>query len=165
MLSLEQESSVISGEIFVDMTKVVFTNIQSKFEINASCPTLLPLCKKFARSVHFQCCYTSLLLKYLPISLIRIKEIEIKDHGIRILNFAHDTTIFLKNSTCHSRIQVIWKLCEDASSSKINFLKVKPYGLKHIEFTNQDKWNGHRVRISVRSKRIIDKKDKPNRGT
>ena len=107
MLPLEQESSVISGEIFIDMTKVVFTNIQSKNEINASCPTLLPLCKKFARSVHFQCCYTSLLLKYLPISLIRIKEIEIKDHGIRILNFAHDTTIFLKNSTCHSRIQVI----------------------------------------------------------
>ena len=107
MLPLEQESSVISGEIFIDMTKVVFTNIQSKIEINASCPTLLPLCKKFARSVHFQYCYTSLQLKYLPISLIRIKGIEIKDHGIKILNFAHDTTIFLKNSTCHSRIQVI----------------------------------------------------------
>ena len=107
MLPLEQESSVISGEIFIDMTKVVFTNIQSKNEINASCLTLLPLCKKFARSVHFQCCYTSLQLKYLPISLIRIKGIEIKDHGIKILNFAHDTTIFLKNSTCHSRIQVI----------------------------------------------------------
>ena len=40
---------------------------------------------------------------------------------------------------------MILKLCEDASSLKINFLKTKFYGLEHIkiELINQEKWNGH----------------------
>ena len=46
----------------------------------------------------------------------RIKEIQIGDHEIKRVNFAGDTTIFLKDI-----IQAIFKLYEDASSSKINF--------------------------------------------
>ena len=56
----------------------------------------------------------------------RIKEIQIGDHEIKIVNFADDTTIFLRSISCLDRIQVILKLCEDTSSSKINFSKVKP---------------------------------------
>ena len=53
----------------------------------------------------------------------RIKGIQIGDHEIKIVNFADDTTIFLRDITCLDRIQMILKLYEDASSSKINFSK------------------------------------------
>ena len=53
----------------------------------------------------------------------RIKEIQIGDHEIKIVNFADDTTIFLRDITCHNWMQVILELNQDASSSKINFLK------------------------------------------
>ena len=98
----------------------------------ASYLTPLTLWEEFARGVHYQCCYTSLQLRYLPISLIRIKRIQIGDHEIKILNF-DDTTIFLRDITCLNRIQVILKLYEDKSSSKMNFSKAKPYELEHIK--------------------------------
>ena len=68
-------------------------------------------------------------LKYLPFSLMRIKRTQIGDHEIKIVNFADDTTIFLRDITCLNRIQVILKLYEDASNLRINFLKANPYGL------------------------------------
>ena len=46
-----------------------------------------------------------------------IKEIQIGDHEIKIVNFADNTTIFLRDITCLSKIQVILKLYENA---KIN---------------------------------------------
>ena len=51
----------------------------------------------------------------------RIKRIQIIDHGIKIVNFAANTTILFRDITCLNRIQVILKLYEDKSSSKINF--------------------------------------------
>ena len=53
----------------------------------------------------------------------RIKGIQIGDHEIKIVNFADDTTIFLRDITCLNWMQVILELNQDASSSKINFLK------------------------------------------
>ena len=56
----------------------------------ASYLTPLPLC----RGVHVQCCYTLLQLKYFPISLIRIKGIQIREHEIEIVNVVdHDIKI------------------------------------------------------------------------
>ena len=51
----------------------------------------------------------------------RIKDIQIGNQEIKIVNFADDTTIFLRDIDCLNRIQSILKLYEDASSSKINF--------------------------------------------
>ena len=51
----------------------------------------------------------------------RIKGIQIGHHEIKIVNFTDDTTIFLRDITCLNRIQVILKIYEDASSSKIKF--------------------------------------------
>ena len=121
------------------MIKVTCTNIYSKIIINGL------LCKELARSVHPQCSYTLLPLKYLPISLISIKGIQIGDHEIKILNFSDDTNIFLKDITWLNIKQVILKLYEDASRSKIKFSKAKPYGLEHVklELINKEKWNGH----------------------
>ena len=49
----------------------------------------------------------------------RIKGIQI-DHDIKIVNFADNTTIFLRDITCLNRVQVILKLYENA---KIKYLK------------------------------------------
>ena len=40
-----------------------------------------------------------------------IKRKQIGDHEIKILNFADDTTFFLRDITCLNMIQVILKLC------------------------------------------------------
>ena len=80
-----------------------------------------PLCEAFARGVYSQSARTLLQLSYLPISLIRINGKQIGNREIKIVNFADNTTIFLRDITCLNRIQVILKLYEDASSSKINF--------------------------------------------
>ena len=53
----------------------------------------------------------------------RMKGVQIGDHEIKLVNFADDITIFLWDITCLNRIQVILKLYEETSSSKINFLK------------------------------------------
>ena len=50
----------------------------------------------------------------------RIKGIQIGDHDIKILTFADNTTIFLRDITCLNRIQLILKPYENA---KINKLK------------------------------------------
>ena len=62
-----------------------------------------------------------------------IKGIIIGDHQIKNVDFADSTIIFLKHITCLNSIQMILKLYEDASSSKLNFSKAKPYGLEHIK--------------------------------
>ena len=48
----------------------------------------------------------------------RIKGIQI-DHDIKIVNFADNTTIFLRDITCLNRIQVILKPYEIAKISKL----------------------------------------------
>ena len=48
-----------------------------------------------------------------------------RDHEIKIVNFVDYITIFLRDISCLNRIQVIFKLYEDTSSSKINFLKCR----------------------------------------
>ena len=42
----------------------------------------------------------------------RIKEIQIGDHEIEIVNFTDNTTIFLRDITCLNRIQMILRLYE-----------------------------------------------------
>ena len=87
---------------------------------------------------------------YLPILLIRITGIQVGHHEIKIVNFADSTTIFLRDITFLNRIQVILKLYEDASRSKINFSKAKPCGLNNIktELTNQHQWNNNNISLN-----------------
>ena len=49
----------------------------------------------------------------------RIKGIQIGDYGIKVVNFADNTTIFLRDITCLNRIQVILKPYEIAKISKL----------------------------------------------
>ena len=48
----------------------------------------------------------------------RIKDIQIGDREIKIENFADDTTIFLKDFSCPTKIELILELSHKASISK-----------------------------------------------
>ena len=56
----------------------------------------------------------------MPSFYVAIKGVQIDDQEIKIVNFADDTTIFLRYIDSLTRIQTILKLYEKASSSKIN---------------------------------------------
>ena len=91
---------------------VAYTNIESKIKIHSllSDP-LTPMCVR-------QWCQLSKLLYNIVTEVLanlinadkRIKEIQIGDHEIKIVNFADNTTIFLRYITCLNRIQVILRL-------------------------------------------------------
>ena len=108
------------------MVKNVYTSIQSKIKINGLLSDLFTLTREVCQG-----CLFSMLLYIIAAEVLanfinannKIKGIQIGDHEIKIVYFADDTTIFLRDVTCLNRIQVILKLCEDASSSKITFQK------------------------------------------
>ena len=52
-----------------------------------------------------------------------MKGVKIGDHEMKLVNFADDIAIFLGDIAFFNRIQVILKLYEEDSSSKINFSK------------------------------------------
>ena len=56
-----------------------------------------------------------------------IKGIQIGHHKIKIANFADDTTIFLRDFSCLTKIELILELYQKASSSKINFSKSQDF--------------------------------------
>ena len=99
----------------------------------------------------------------------KIKGIQIGDHKIKIVNFADDTTILLRDITCLDRIQVILKPYEDASSSKINFSKSQAsakFPLKYLKLTlvtilDNSKWDktsegiAKNPYLELRGKKII----------
>ena len=73
----------------------------------------------------------------------RVKRVQIGSQEIKIVNFADDTTIFLRDIDCLNRIQTILDLYEKAYKRLI-FLKVKPYGQVFIktDMINQEIWPG-----------------------
>ena len=75
----------------------------------------------------------------------RIKGIQIGDHEIKIVNFADDTTIFLRDFNFLTKIELNLELSYKAYSSKLNFSKSQHFWVWHIriELINQDKWPGH----------------------
>ena len=63
----------------------------------------------------------------------RIKGIKIGDYEIKITNFDYDTTIFLGDFSCLTKIESILELSQKSSISKMNFQKARPYGVWHIK--------------------------------
>ena len=96
------------------MIKVAYTNIESKTKINGflSDPLILMLVR--------QGCLLSMLLYIIVAEVLvnfinadkRIKAIQIGDHEIKIVNFADNTIIFLRDIAYLNRIQVILRLYE-----------------------------------------------------
>ena len=82
------------GNKFMHLIEVAYSNVQSRIKMNG-----LIAAKVLADSI---------------IVGTRIIGLQIGDHEIKIVNFANDTTIFLRDIHCPNRIQ-------KTSSSKINF--------------------------------------------
>ena len=108
------------------MIKVAYTNIQSKIKINGLLSDPFTLMQGVRQG-----CPLSMML-YIIVAYVfanfidadkRMKGIQIGDHEIKLVNLADGITIFLGDITCFNRIQVILKLYEEDSSSKINFSK------------------------------------------
>ena len=123
------------------MVKDAYTNILSKIRTNGflSDPFTLTqeVCQGHLFSILLYIIATEVLASFNNANK-RIKGIQIRDHEIKILNFADDATIFLRDITYLDRIQVILKLYEDASSSKINFSKSQApakFPLKYLKLT------------------------------
>ena len=102
------------------MLYVAHTNIKSKIKTSGLLSdSLTPMCVR-------QVCLLSMLLYNIAAEVIanlinadkRIKKIKIGDHDIKIVTFADNTTIVLRDITCLlNRMQVILKPYENA---KIN---------------------------------------------
>ena len=132
------------GRRLIHMIKVVLTNTKSKIKLNGVLSDPFTLMQGFCQECPLSMCYKLLQLRYLSISLIKTKGIRIGDHEIKKINFADDTTIFLRDVTCLNWRQIILKLYEVASTSKISF-KSQAHGMEHtkLELINQDKCIGH----------------------
>ena len=123
------------------MVKDVYTNIQSKIKINDLLSDPFALTREVCQGCLFSTLLYIIAAEFLA-SFInvnkRIKRIQIGDHEIKTVIFADDTIIFLRYIACLDRIQVIFKLYEDASSLKINFSKSQASAkcpLKYLKLT------------------------------
>ena len=61
----------------------------------------------------------------------RIKAIQIGDHEFKIVHFADDTAIFLKNFCCRSKwsYELFQNYAKKFLAQKKTFQKVRPYGV------------------------------------
>ena len=98
------------------MTEVASSNIQSKIKINGLLSESFTLIQGFHQGFPL-----SMLCIIVAEILTRIKGIQIGDHEVKIVNFADDTTIFLRDFSCFTKTKLILELPQKASSSKINF--------------------------------------------
>ena len=108
------------------MIKVAYNNIQSRIKINGFLSDPFTLMRGVRRGCPLSMLLyivASVLLANFIIADTKIKGIQIGSHEIKVVNFADDTTIFLRDINCLDRTQTILELYEIASSSKINFSK------------------------------------------
>ena len=92
------------------MVKDVYTNIQSKIEINGPLSDLFTLMQKVCQG-----CLFSMFLFIIAAEVLasfinvnkRIKGIQIGDYVTKIVNFADEITTFLRNISYLNRLEVI----------------------------------------------------------
>ena len=92
----------------------VYTNIESKIIINGLLfdpLTLISVRHWFQLSKLLYNTAAEVLANLINADK-RIKGIQIGDHYIKIVNFTDNTTIFLRDTTCLNKIQVILRLYE-----------------------------------------------------
>ena len=105
------------------MTEVASSNIQSKIKINGLLSESFTVIQGFHQGfpLSMLCIIVAEVLAIFIDVDTRIKGIQIGDHEVKIVNFADDTTIFLRDFSCFTKTELILELRQKASSSKINF--------------------------------------------
>ena len=114
------------GEKFIQMIKVCYNNIQSKIKING----LLSDPFTIMRGVH-QGRPLPMLLYIIAVEVLtnfiiankRVKGVQIGTQEIKIVNFADDTTIFLRDIDFLNDFKQFWIYMKKHLSSKINLSK------------------------------------------
>ena len=110
----------------VKQVKACYNDIQSKIKINGVLSDPFTIMRGVRQGCPLSMLLYIIAAEVLAIFIIadtRVKGVQIGTHEIKIINFADDTTIFLRDIDCLTRIQAILNLYEKASSSKINLSK------------------------------------------
>ena len=108
------------------MIQVASTNIEFKIKITCILSETFTLIQGFRHGYPLSillCIIVAKILAILNDADTRIKNMNIEDHENKIVNFDDDTTIFLREFTCHTKIELFLKLCEQPSSSKKKEIK------------------------------------------
>ena len=126
------------------MIQVASINTQYKIKINGLLSASLTLSQGLHQGSPFSMLLCIIVAEVLAIFIdgdARIKGIQIGDHEIKIVKFADGTTIFLRDFSCLTKIELIIQLSQKLLTQKQTFQKVRLYGVWHIklELTNQDK--------------------------
>ena len=114
------------GDKFIHMIKVCYSNIQSKIKVNALLSDPFTLKRGIHQGYHLSMLPYIIAAEVLANFIIvdkRIKGIQIGNQEIKTVDFADDTTVSLRGISLLNRIQSIFKLRENVSSSKINVNK------------------------------------------
>ena len=92
------------------MIQVASIIIQSKIKINGLLSESLTLIHGFHQGCPLSMLLCIIVVEVLAISTdadTRIKGIQIGDHEIKIINFADGTTIFLRDFSCLTKLELI----------------------------------------------------------
>ena len=119
------------------MIQVASTNIEFKIKITCILSETFTLIQGFPHGYPLSillCIIVAKILAILNDADTRIKNMNIEDHENKTVNFDDDTTIFLREFTCRTKIELFLKLCEQPSSSK---KKLKSQTLWNVAFKNR----------------------------
>ena len=104
------------------MIQVASTNIEFKIKITCILSETFTLIQGFPHGYPLSI-LLCIILAILNDADARIKNMNIEDHENKTVNFDDDTTIFLREFTCRTKIELFLKLCEQPSSSKKKKIK------------------------------------------
>ena len=114
------------GDKFIHVVEDAYTNIECKIEIKDLLSDPFTIAWKVCQGCLFSMLLYIIAAEVLASFINPIKGLkEYKNSKIKIVSFADNITIFLKEITCLNMIQVTLQLYEDASSSKKNLSKIQ----------------------------------------
>ena len=108
------------------MIQIASINIQSKINIYGVLSESFTLIQGFHQGCPLSMLLSIIVAELLAVSIdgdMSIKGIQIVDNEIKRVNFADGITIFLRNFSCLTKIELILELSKNASSSNLNFSK------------------------------------------
>ena len=108
------------------MIQVASINIQFKIKINGLLSESFTLIQGFHQGCPLSTFLSIIVAVVLAVYIdgdMSIKGIQIVDNENKRVNFADGTTIFLRNFSCLTKIELILELSKKACSSNLNFSK------------------------------------------
>ena len=111
---------------FIHMIQGAYTNIQSNIKVNGLLSGLFPLMRRVHHGWPLSVLLYIIVAEVLAICTdtdTRIKGIQMGDYEIKIVNIADDTTIFVRDISCLTRIELILNYIKQLLGQKFTFKK------------------------------------------